>query len=191
MSNINELVQESVKKHSGYTNKNVKKGIGKLVGSVIGSPLPAGGNIATAYVGSKLAQDVVSKNNKKPMDEKSSFDRIGAITDKKFNRKTFKAGIKPAIVGGVAGAVGGAALGYSQAKKISDSAAVAAGGAGIGALAAGAGGTIVKGLRQGHKAAKKIGYGKVGRIAAAITPLTGLTTPKDQKDKDKKDKGKK
>jgi len=56
-----------------------------------------------------------------------------------------------------------------------------AAGAAIGAGAGALSGFVGRAIHTHYDNARKMGYGKFGRVANAITPLAALTTPKSQK----------
>ena len=171
MSNINQLVMESyleekVKSgYSGYKRKDVGSGIGKLAGNIVGG-VPS--TIAGHYIGKGSIKDPEDD-----IDEHKKSHRVGAITNKALSLKQ----AKHAGIGGAAGL----GIGGTISKITGDPKYAAAG-----ALLGGGAGFIGSSMKHAHTSAKKLGYGKVGRIGGAITPLVGLTTPKKLKEKLKK-----
>jgi hypothetical protein len=165
--------------------KHVGSGYGKLVGGVIHPALIPVGH----YVGKYQVS-----NPEKEIDKTKRSHRFGALMDKTHSLKTLKHGVVGAGIGAALGAVGAHALrAILPPGKIEENtyrvyddnhtANVAA----VGALLGGTAGYIGKGIKDRYATAKKMGYGKIGRIASAITPLAGLSKTKEQKDKEMKE----
>jgi len=177
MISIVDYLFEAEKKEVAepYKMKNVGSGYGKWFGTVAAG---LSGTVAGHYIGKNAPN-----NPEAPADTKKPFHRAGIIADEQMNAKRMLKGAGIGAVGGLA-AGGLAALHpdvreaiQDDPKKIALLAALATG-IGIG------GGTMV----GGYKAAKKLGYGKVGKAFGTLTPLTGIAKPKAQKDKESKTK---
>jgi hypothetical protein len=167
MSNINKLVQEAISPgYSGYTRKEMGSGVGKMVGGAVGS-LP--GAVMGHYVGKGSVDNPEGK-----IDERKPLHRMGVLIDKTYGMKQLKgAGIGAAL---------GTGLGVLAATRDDNPTAFGAVGAGTGAIL-GAGASAA---RQGWKAAKRLGYGTIGKTAAAtpmIGGLAGIARPKALKTK--------
>jgi len=165
ISITNYLFENEKKDDEDFKMKHVGSGYGKWAGSAaLGIP----GMIAGHYIGKSIPDNPEAK-----FDPKKRLDRVGILLDSRLNAK------RMAIGAGIGlGAVGLAALDPEVREAIIRSdpnLAVAAGITGM------AGGMMV----GGYKAAKKLGYGKVGRIMGTLTSLAGLGTPKVLKDKGK------
>jgi hypothetical protein len=169
MSNINKLVQEAVSPgYSGYTRKEMGSGVGKMVGGAVGS-LP--GAVMGHYVGKGSVDNPEGK-----IDERKPLHRMGVLTDKTYGMKQLKSA-------GIGAALGGAGLAALAKHGGAENPAL------FGAIGAGTGAVLGAGAsaaRQGWKAAKRLGYGTIGKTAAAtpmIGGLTGIARPKALKNK--------
>ena len=111
------------------------------------------------------------------------------VLEKRSHRFAYGAGLQ--TVGSLVGTLIGAGLGtvagsiYTAAddeldptEKAMITTATTAGATGLG--------SVVGGAIGGYKAAKKLGYGTLGKIAGAITPLTFLFKPKLLKQAERK-----
>lgn len=162
---------------AGYKRKNVGSGIGKAVGGSLTSMATGGmpganvpGIVAGHYVGKQVS------NPEGAADLTKKSHRAGILVDKMNSMRQVKAGAKGAVPGALAGLAAGAATGAKKAEQLG---MTGAGGAALGGVA-GATGSAIK---AGYTHAKKMGYGKVGRIGAIGAPvLTGMFTPKSQRD---------
>jgi len=158
--------------HSGYTKMNARRGHGKLIGVVTGGAMGP-------YIGDYVAQHAAPRGySSTKIDEKSKLDRVGAMSNETFNAKRVSIG---AGLGALVGAGLGAAHGYMGGEIGTGFGAAV--GAGIGTIAGGG----IGGMKGSHNAAKRLGYGGFGRVAAATFPgpLVGLTTPKRIQDSKK------
>ena len=174
MSNINKLILEDglPKMHE------VGAGYGKWLGSNIGSMFGPMGTIAGYTLGHHLGKDAADHPNAE-MNPKQRSHRFGAMLNNEHKLKNLAI---TAIGAGIGAALGGGAHAHKLiGKKGSNNTQHLAlgGGAAIGAAVAhhlfGAG-------RDNRRLAKKLGYGKLGRIGSSFTSLTGLFHPHTQKD---------
>jgi len=167
MISIMNYLNEADLNHSGYTKMDARRGYGKLLGTPVGG-IP--GTILGNYIADSTAHP---KDKFTKIDEKSKADRVGSMYNEAYNAKRLS-------IGGGIGALIGAGLG-----------AAATGGSEIGTgfgAATGAGiGSSIGGMKGSYNAAKRLGYGGFGRVAAATFPgpLVGLTTPKRIQDSKK------
>ena len=167
--------------YSGYKREDVGSGWGKMAAGPIGH-----------FVGKAMVE-----RPKGDIDERKKSHRIGVIASEQLRAKRIAKGL------GIGGAIGGAgaalaskAMGVNEepdyvqeiqelTQKVISEIDPALIGAGIGGGAyLGAVGAVGAG---GYKAAKKLGYGKAGKLAASVPGhgvLAGLARPK-KLDKDK------
>jgi len=192
-----------LKEASGYTMKNVGSGYGKLGGGVAAGIVSPAAQIPGMIAGHFISKKVVKNPNKK-INEKSKLHRIGAIADESTRAKRI---LKYAAIGAGLGLGAGTGLGsYIKHNTTAESvdlkdevsklryqridefgggiegfspAKIAMGGTALGAAL----GFGAAAMRGGYVAGKKLGYGKLGRIGTALTPLAGLTTPGGKKKK--------
>jgi hypothetical protein len=181
-----------IKEHSGYTKADVKSGYGKLIGGMLGivpgtvataaTGVPELGTL-TSYPGSALGHLISKggtseKDKKEPIDERKKSHRFGVITSE---------GLRAKRVGKYAGIGAGAGAALIAAHRLTggqdlDPETLGKGAAG-GALIA----SSISQLKGSHEAAKKLGYGKTGRILSVpFGPFVGLTKPKRIKDEENK-----
>jgi len=174
MISIMNYLNEADPNHSGYTKLDARRGHGKTIGTMLGTPVGLVGGIPGAILGNHIAASTAHPKDKfTKIDEKSKADRVGSMYNEAYNAKRLS-------IGGGIGALIGAGLG-----------AAATGGSEIGTgfgAATGAGiGSSIGGMKGSYNAAKRLGYGGFGRVAAATFPgpLVGLTTPKRIQDSKK------
>jgi len=192
MISIMNYLYEADPNHSGYTKMDARRGHGKTIGTMLGTPVGLVGGIPGAILGNHIAASTAHPKDKfTKIDEKSKMDRVGAMSNEMYNAKRMS-------VGGGIGALIGAGLGgsagrsiieklddgtedFNQIKPYINVAGKLAGGV----LGAGTG-AAVGAAKGAYTAAKKLGYGRVGRIATGVGgPLVGLTTPKRIQDSKK------
>ena len=181
--------------YSGYKREHVGSGWGKLIGGHFGS-LP--GMVAGHYVG----KSQISEPHKS-IEEKKASHRIGVVGHETYNAKRMAKGAALGAVGGVAGMEGLKQYlkHYRAQHEVSNVEYIqylsqrvieeddeydfsrpigAAGGAILGTVAA---------MKVGsYKAAKRLGYGKLGKAASFVGgPIVGLLKPKTIRQSEKKE----
>jgi len=160
---------DSRTKKAGYTKGDVNSGLGKWVGGLATGTAAPAGMIAGHY-----ASKALTKDPKKPADLKSRGNRAAIIYDKQNSMKQVKSGGKGAALGAGLGAVAGSMSDHPNALKA---------GTAIGAIGGAAVGYTGSAIKAGYKHAKKMGYGKFGRVGVAGGgAAAALTTPKSQSD---------
>ena len=110
------------------------------------------------------------------IDERKAFHRIGAMQDESLRGKRLAKGA--AIGAGLGALTAGAAELASKGNIDPKEAAFLVGAGSVGGAAIGSG---ISAIRGHYTAAKKLGYGKIGRTLAAmgVGPyIVGATTPK-------------
>jgi len=154
---------------AGYTRGNVGSGVGKMVGSTMaGAP----GMIIGHYAGKGA-----TPNKEKKADLTKFTHRAGIMIDKRNSVRQVKSGGKTAAAGAAIGGIVGAATGGGAAR-----------GAASGAVLGAGAGYVGSAIKAGYRHAKKMGHGKVGRVASAVLgPLGTVGTPRSQKEAAKKD----
>ncbi len=162
-----------------YKLGNVSSGYTKIVGGVI-NPLAVpltdlinrkiGETVRSTFPGAK--QHMFDPNS--PADLNNPFHRVGIISDRSHGPTQYAS----AGVGAVMGGIGSNLLKIIKSRindedyefNPSETATNVTGGAAIGY------GSSVS--TAAYKQAGKIGYGRLGKIGAAIAPFAGLTKPK-------------
>ena len=173
MINKWRAIFETEKKNDdgSYKMKDVGSGYGKWAGATLaGFP----GMVAGHYIGKNTPE-----NPKATADLKKKSHRAGIIASEQMNAKRILKGAGIGLGTGAALGAGASLLDLDIGKILSDypvKAAVMSG------LLGASGGMMV----GGYKGAKKLGYGKVGKTIATLTPLAGLGKPKVQQDESRK-----
>lgn len=168
------------KTEKSYTMKDVGSGYGKLIGGLLGA---GAGGLPGQYAGSALGHYIGKKSVEKPdkpINVKSRAHRLGAMASEEMNAKRIAAGAASGAGAGLAGlALAPEELKDKIATLATENPALAGA---LAALPIAIGSGVAAAVGR-VKAAKKLGYGKLGKTSAAIGlgDLTALTTPKSQR----------